>query len=78
MTTVADPFIAALLEERVGYVGRGLKERVNAVDAEIRRLGGEPPRPAEEAVQPPPERPGGSRPAGSQKRGSGRPGGQKA
>lgn len=76
MTTVADPFIAALLEERVGYVGRGLKERVSAVDAELRRLGAEPP--VEEAVTTPPEKPGGSRPAGSQKRGSGRPGGQKA
>lgn len=75
---MADPLIAALLAERVGYINRGLTERVNAVDAELRRLGAEPPRPVEEAVQQPPERPGGSRPAGPQKRGGGRPGGQRA
>lgn len=32
--------IAALLEERRGYVLRGLRDRVAQVDAEIERLGG--------------------------------------
>lgn len=72
---MADPLIAALLDERVGYVARGLTDRITAVDAELRRLGAEPP--VEEATQQPPERPGGSRPAGGTKRrGGGRPGGQ--
>jgi hypothetical protein len=34
--------IAALLEERVGYVRFGKKDRVKAVDAELKRLGHEP------------------------------------
>ena len=47
--------IEALLEERRGYVVRGLKDRVAQVDAEIERLGGvkvadEPE--VEEAVSP--------------------------
>lgn len=35
--------IAALKRERMGYVARDLPERVAGVDAEITKLGGEPP-----------------------------------
>jgi hypothetical protein len=38
-----DPYAAALLRERKGYVARGLTERVAAVDAELRRVGVVPP-----------------------------------
>jgi hypothetical protein len=33
--------IAGLLEERRGYVARGLDDRVAQVDAELRRIGAE-------------------------------------
>lgn len=36
--------VRALEEERVGYVARGLTDRVKQVDAEIARLQGEPPK----------------------------------
>jgi hypothetical protein len=32
--------VAELLHERAGYVARGLKDRVKAVDAEIERISG--------------------------------------
>lgn len=37
--------VAGLLEERRGYLARGLTDRVAAVDAELKRLGsaGSPP-----------------------------------
>lgn len=71
---MADPWIRALLDERAGYVARGLTERIEAVDAELSRRGAEPPgRPVEEATQTPPEQPGGSRPGGTRRGGSGRP-----
>lgn len=38
-----DPMVAALLRERAGYVQRGLKDRVAAVDAELERHGHKPP-----------------------------------
>lgn len=37
-----DPMIAALLREREGYVAFGKKERVKAVDEELKRRGHEP------------------------------------
>jgi FixJ family two-component response regulator len=36
--TAAENLVAALRRERAGYVMRGLKDRVAAVDAELRRL----------------------------------------
>lgn len=56
--------IAALLEERRGYVVRGLTDRVKAVDEQLARLGHKaPPAPAtaqapapEKAVAPKPSR----------------------
>lgn len=36
---MSDAIIAALLEERRGYVARGLTNRVKAVDAELAALG---------------------------------------
>jgi hypothetical protein len=44
--------IESLLEERVGYVRFGKKDRVKAVDAELERLGWEDP---EKAKKPEPE-----------------------
>jgi hypothetical protein len=35
------PSIFSLMNERIGYVRRGLKDRVAQVDKEIKRLGGE-------------------------------------
>jgi hypothetical protein len=40
-----DPMIAALLRERAGYVQFGKKDRIKAVDAELKRLGHEPDEP---------------------------------
>jgi hypothetical protein len=45
--------IAALLVERVGYVPFGKKDRVKAVDAELKRLGYEP---EPEKAKPEPEK----------------------
>jgi hypothetical protein len=39
-----DRMVAALLREREGYVRRGLTERVAAVDEQIKRRGGTPPK----------------------------------
>jgi hypothetical protein len=39
-------YVAALLEERRGYAARGLTDRVEAVDAELRRLGAQGKSPA--------------------------------
>lgn len=36
---MSDPYIAALLEERRGYVVRGDKKRTAEVDAELSRIG---------------------------------------
>ncbi|HEU4422059.1 MAG TPA: hypothetical protein VFR67_05905 [Pilimelia sp.] len=41
--TASEAQAAALLRERAGYVMRGLPERVAAVDAELSRLGINPP-----------------------------------
>lgn len=41
--------VAALIEERRGYERRGEKERVAAVDAELRRLGAAGAQPAKRA-----------------------------
>jgi hypothetical protein len=41
-TASEDLMIAALLREREGYVQFGKKDRVKAVDAELKRLGYEP------------------------------------
>lgn len=41
-----EAYVTALRRERAGYVQRGLKDRVEAVDAELKRLGA-----AEERVQ---------------------------
>ncbi len=55
--------IAALLEERRGYVARGLTDRVKAVDEQLARLGHKASAPAtaqapapEKAVAPKPSR----------------------
>lgn len=40
---MSDPQIDALLEERRGYVLRGLDDRVKAVDDAIKAAGGKPP-----------------------------------
>lgn len=42
------PSIFSLMTERVGYVRRGLKDRVAQVDKEIKRLGGEADKALEE------------------------------
>jgi hypothetical protein len=39
-------YIAALVEERRGYVLRGLDAKVDAVDAELRRVGAKGAKPA--------------------------------
>ena len=39
MSESQDPFIAALLREREGYVRSGKDDRVAAVDAELKRRG---------------------------------------
>jgi hypothetical protein len=58
-----DETIAALLEERRGYVMRGLPDRVAVVDAELARLGHRvapeaavKPKAPERATQPKPSR----------------------
>ncbi|MEV6546424.1 hypothetical protein [Streptomyces sp. NPDC051665] len=38
-----DPMVAALLRERVGLVQRGLTDRVDQVDEQLRLRGAEPP-----------------------------------
>ncbi len=38
-----EALVAALLRERVGYVQRNLPDRVEGVDAALRRLGHQPP-----------------------------------
>jgi len=38
-----DPMVAALLRERVGYVTRGMDDRVAQVDEQLRLRGVEPP-----------------------------------
>ena len=38
-----DPMVAALLRERVGYVGRGMDDRVAQVDEQLKLRGVEPP-----------------------------------
>ena len=48
--------IAALLEERRGYVVRGLADRVKAVDAELARLGHKAPAAPSTAQAPAPEK----------------------
>jgi hypothetical protein len=45
-----DPMVAALLRERVGYVGRGMDERVAQVDEQLKLRGVEPP--ADEKTEP--------------------------
>ena len=45
MSESTDPYIAALLRERAGYVQFGKADRVKAVDAELKRRGYEPERP---------------------------------
>jgi len=42
------PSIFSLMSERIGYVRRGLKDRVAQVDKEIKRLGGEADKALEE------------------------------
>jgi hypothetical protein len=44
--TAQEAVVAALLRERAGYVLRGLDARVEAVDAELERLGAPQPKPA--------------------------------
>lgn len=39
MSKTEDPFIAALLRERVGYVQRGLTDRVAQVDEQLKQRG---------------------------------------
>ena len=51
-----DDTIAALLEERRGYVMRGLPARVAAVDAELARLGHKAPAAPATAQAPAPEK----------------------
>lgn len=41
--------IKAIIREREGYVARGLDERVDAVDAELKRLGHSAKAPAKRA-----------------------------
>jgi hypothetical protein len=53
--------IVALLEERRGYEQRGLKERVEAVNRELRRLGAEGAPPAARAERRPSRRASGER-----------------
>ncbi len=48
--------ITAYLEERRGYVARGLTERVKLVDAELARLGYKAPAAPSTAQAPAPER----------------------
>lgn len=45
--------IAALIRERVGYEQRGLTDRVDAVDAELRAIGAEGATPAKRAAKRP-------------------------
>lgn len=45
--------IAALLEERRGYVNRGDDDRVAQVDAQLRRLGGSAEKPSQRAQRRP-------------------------
>ena len=47
MSESKDPMIAALLREREGYVRFDKKDRIKAVDAELKRLGYEEPKKAE-------------------------------
>jgi hypothetical protein len=54
-TASEDLMIAALLREREGYVAFGKKDRVKAVDEELKRRGWEDP---EAKKQPPKERAG--------------------
>jgi uncharacterized small protein (DUF1192 family) len=44
-------YIAGLVEERRGYVVRGLDDKVAAVDAELRRLGAKAETPAKRATK---------------------------
>jgi hypothetical protein len=46
MSETKDPYIAALLRERAGYVAFGKTDRVKAVDDELKRRGYEPERTA--------------------------------
>jgi hypothetical protein len=55
MSKTEDPMVAALLREREGYVAFGKKDRVKAVDEELKRRGWEDP---EAKKQPPRERAG--------------------
>jgi len=48
--------IRALIEERRGYVMRGLDDRVAAVDAQLRRLGASAEKPVQRASQRPASR----------------------
>lgn len=47
MSETKDPYIAALLREREGYVAFGKTNRVKAVDDELKRRGYEAPKKAE-------------------------------
>jgi hypothetical protein len=50
-----DPMVAALLRERVGYVGRGMDDRVAQVDEQLKLRGVEPPadgKPASRSTSP--------------------------
>lgn len=44
MSETKDPMIAALLRERDGYVRFGKADRIEAVDAELKRRGYEDPK----------------------------------
>jgi hypothetical protein len=44
MSESKDPMIAALLREREGYVAFGKKDRLTAVDAELKRRGYDEPK----------------------------------
>lgn len=52
-----DPMVAALLRERAGYAGRGMTDRVDQVDEQLKLRGVEPPAddkpaPASRSTQP--------------------------
>lgn len=49
---MSDAYVAALLEERRGYVIRGDKKRVAEVDTELARVGANVPAPVETADAP--------------------------
>jgi hypothetical protein len=56
MSETKDPMIAALLREREGYVRFDKKDRIKAVDAELKRRGYEEPKKAEPKNAAPKER----------------------